>query len=155
MESSMGDLRMKMQEPVFRVPYRVIYGDTDSGGVMYHANYLRLAEVGRTELMRQWAMPYSEIERQGIILPLTESYLRYKAPARYDDLVTISTSLAELSFVTCRFHFTITRWEEDQGRDRLLVKGFTCHASINRQGKLMPLPDNIREAMEGIWKQKS
>mgnify|MGYP001815945361 CR=1 FL=1 len=151
----MGDLRMKMQEPVFRVPYRVIYGDTDSGGVMYHANYLRLAEVGRTELMRQWAMPYSEIERQGIILPLTESYLRYKAPARYDDLVTISTSLAELSFVTCRFHFTITRWEEDQGRDRLLVKGFTCHASINRQGKLMPLPDNIREALEGVWKQKS
>ncbi|XCN75150.1 MAG: thioesterase family protein [Candidatus Electrothrix aestuarii] len=151
----MGDLRMKMQEPVFRVPYRVIYGDTDSGGVMYHANYLRLAEVGRTELMRQWAMPYSEIERQGVILPLTESYLRYKAPARYDDLVTISTSLAELSFVTCRFHFTITRWEEDQGRDRLLVKGFTCHASINRQGKLMPLPDNIREALEGVWKQKS
>ena len=151
----MGDLRMKMQEPIFRVPYRVIYGDTDSGGVMYHANYLRLAEVGRTELMRQWAMPYSEIERQGIILPLTESYLRYKAPARYDDLVTISTSLAELSFVTCRFHFTITRWEEDQGRDRLLVKGFTCHASINRQGKLMPLPDNIREALEGVWKQKS
>ncbi|MCI5122643.1 MAG: acyl-CoA thioesterase, partial [Candidatus Electrothrix sp. AUS4] len=40
-------------------------------------------------------------------------------------------------------------------REQLLVKGFTCHASINRQGKLVPFPDNIREAIEGIWKQKS
>ena len=154
----MGDLHMKMKDPIFRVPYRVIYGDTDSGGVMYNANYLRLAEIGRTELMRNWAMPYSEMERQGIIMPLTESHLRFKAPARYDDLVIISTSLAEVTFVTCRFHFTITRREEgsegDQGREQLLAKGFTCHASINRQGKLMPFPDNIRGAIEGIFQRQ-
>ncbi|MCI5167366.1 MAG: acyl-CoA thioesterase [Candidatus Electrothrix sp. GM3_4] len=150
----MADLHMRMTEPVFRVQYRVIYGDTDSGGVMYNANYLRLAEIGRTELMRNWAIPYSEMERQGLILPLTESYLRYKAPARYDDLVTIATSLAEVKFVSCRFHYRITRAEEGREREQLLAKGFTNHACINRQGKLTLFPDNVREAIQGVWKYK-
>ncbi|RWX49452.1 acyl-CoA thioester hydrolase [Candidatus Electrothrix marina] len=151
----MADLHMKMTEPIFRVQYRVIYGDTDSGGVVYNANYLRFAEIGRTELMRKWAVPYSEMERQGIILPVTESYLRYKAPARYDDLLTIATSLAEVKFVSLRFHFTITRWEEERKREQLLVKGFTNHACINRQGKLTPFPDNIREAIQGVWQYEA
>jgi len=149
----MTDLHMKMMEPVFRTQYRVIYGDTDSGGVMYHANYLRLAEIGRTELMRSWAIPYKELERQGLVLPVTESYLRYKASAKYDDMLTIATSFAEMKLVSCRFHYRITRWEEERGRDQLLVKGFTQLACINRQGKLLPFPDNVREAMQGIWKQ--
>ncbi|MDU9050337.1 MAG: thioesterase family protein [Candidatus Electrothrix sp. Rat3] len=146
----MVDLRMEMREPIFRVQYRVIYGDTDSGGVMYNANYLRLMEIGRTELMRNWALSYSEMEQEGIILPVTESYLRYKAPARYDDLITIATSLAEVKLVSCRFHCMISRWEEERKRDQLLVKGFTNHACINRQGKLMPFPDNIREIIQGV-----
>jgi acyl-CoA thioester hydrolase len=154
MERVMADLHMGMTEPIFRVQYRVIYGDTDSGGVMYNANYLRLAEIGRTELMRNWAIPYSEIERQGIILPLTESYLRYKAPARYDDLITIATSLAEVKFVSCRFHYRIIRAEEGREREQLLAKGFTHHACINRQGKLTPFPDNVREAIQGVWQHE-
>ncbi|CAK8725371.1 Thioesterase [Candidatus Electrothrix laxa] len=150
----MAELHMGMTEPVFRVPYRVIYGDTDSAGLVYNANYLRLVEIGRTELMRNLAMPYSEMERQGIVLPVTESYLRYKAPAKYDDLVTIATSLAEVKFVSLRFHYRITRTEEG-GHERLLAKGFTNHACINRQGKLIPFPDNIREAIQGVWQHKT
>lgn len=149
----MPDLHMAMTEPIFQTQYRVIYGDTDSGGMMYHANYLRLAEIGRTEMLRTWGIPYSEMEQQGIILPVTESYLRYKASAKYDDLVTIATSLAEVKFVSCRFHYRITRREEGQGREQLLVKGFTNLACINRQGKLMSFPDNIRAALQGIWQQ--
>jgi len=83
----MSNLRLPMDEPVFQVRYRVIYGDTDAGGVVYNANYLRFFEIGRSEMMRAWAMPYREIEKQGFILPVTETYLRYKAPARYDDLL--------------------------------------------------------------------
>ncbi|WYD81652.1 MAG: thioesterase family protein [Candidatus Electrothrix gigas] len=153
----MADLNMKMTDPIFRTQYRVIYGDTDSGGMMYHANYLRLAEIGRTEMLRTWGIPYREMEQQGIILPVTESYLRYKASARYDDLITIATSLAEVKFVSCRFHYRITRWEKEkgqgQGQKQLLVKGFTNLACINRQGKLMSFPDNIRDALQGVWQQ--
>lgn len=145
----MSNLRLPMDGPVFKVRYRVIYGDTDAGSVVYNAQYLRFFEIGRTEMMRAWAMPYREIEKQGFILPVTETYLRYKAPARYDDLLTISVCLTELKKVSCRFHYRITRTDDD--REQLLVKGFTKHACVNRQGKLSPLPADIRARMAAIF----
>ena len=136
-------------EPVFTTTYRVIYGDTDAAGVVYNANYLRYFEIGRTEMMRAWALPYSAIEALGCILPVTESYLRFKAPAAYDDLITIATSLVEVSKVTCRFHYAISR-QEETGRSTVLVKGFTVHACVNRQGKLTPFPPVVLEKIEAI-----
>ena len=144
----MADLQAKMIEPVFKTEYRVIYGDTDAGGIVYNANFLRFFEIGRTELMRKWALPYSEIEKLGLILPVTESYLRYKAPAFYDDLIIIAASIAELKKFTCRFHYRITVARDD--REQLLVKGFTNHACINRQGKLTPFSEEIREKISSI-----
>jgi acyl-CoA thioester hydrolase len=145
----MSKLAVSLTEPVFTVPYRVIYGDTDAAGVVYNANYLRYFEIGRTEMMRAWAMPYSTIEAMGCVLPVTESYLRFKAPAAYDDLLTIATSLVDVSKVTCRFHYAITRSSEE-GRPLLLVKGFTCHACINRQGKLTPFPAVVLEKIAAL-----
>ena len=87
----------KLAEPIFTTPYRVIYGDTDAAGVMYNANYLRLFEIGRTEMMRAWALPYRVMEDLGCILPVTESWLRFKAPARYDELLDIAVSMADFS----------------------------------------------------------
>ncbi len=137
----MADLRMEMVEPVFRLDYRVIYGDTDAGGVIYNANYLRFMEMGRTEMMRALAMSSSDMEKEGIILPVTECYLRYKAPGRYDDLISIATSLTEVTRHTLRFHYRISCQRED--KEQLLVKGFTKHASIDRQGKLISLPEKV------------
>jgi acyl-CoA thioester hydrolase len=138
----MSTLLITMTDPVFRMNYRVIYGDTDAGGVVYNANFLRFFEMGRTEMMREQSMPYSMIEERGFILPVTESYLRYKAPARYDNLLTIDTSLAEVKKVSCRFNYRVVRMEKN-GREQLLVKGFTVHACISRQGKLTPFPEDI------------
>jgi len=145
----MSKLAVGLAEPVFTVEYRVIYGDTDAAGVVYNANYLRYFEIGRTEMMRAWALPYRAIEELGCVLPVTESYLRFKAPAAYDDLLTISTSLVEVSKVTCRFHYAISRNEED-GRSVLLVKGFTSHACVNRQGKLTPFPATVMEKITNL-----
>ena len=145
----MSKLAVGLAEPVFTVEYRVIYGDTDAAGVVYNANYLRYFEIGRTEMMRAWALPYRAIEELGCVLPVTESYLRFKAPAAYDDLLTISTSLVEVSKVTCRFHYAISRNEED-GRSVLLVKGFTSHACVNRQGKLTPFPSSVLEKINKL-----
>ena len=145
----MTKLNIKMTEPVFRMNHRVIYGDTDAGGVVYNANYLRYFEMGRTELMRSCAIPYSKIEGQGFIIPVTETYLRFKAPARYDDLITIETSLAEIKKYSCRFNYRITRTLED-GKDLLLAKGFTVHACINSQGKLTPFPEDLNHAMTAL-----
>ncbi|HHO48817.1 MAG TPA: acyl-CoA thioesterase [Desulfobacteraceae bacterium] len=148
----MSVLTISMTEPVHRMHSRVIYGDTDAGGVVYNANFLRYFEMGRTEMMRSLSLPYSRMEERGLILPVTETYLRFKAPARYDDLITIDTSLVEVKKFSCRFNYRILR-EEDSGREQLLVKGFTVHACINRQGRLTPIPDDIRRMMARLCQQ--
>jgi acyl-CoA thioester hydrolase len=145
----MTRLNIKMTEPVFRMNCRVIYGDTDAGGVVYNANYLRYFEMGRTELMRSHSIPYSKIEERGLLIPVTETYLRFKAPARYDDLITIDTSLSEIKKYSCRFNYRIVKILEDE-KEQLLVKGFTVHACINRQGKLAPFPEDICQMMTNI-----
>lgn len=137
----MADLRMEMTGPVFRMDYRVIYGDTDAGGIVYYANYLRFMELGRNELMRSLSTPYSELEQDGIIIPVTECHLRYKASAHYDDVISIHTCLAELTRWSCRFHYRISCPQGD--REQLLVKGFTKHACIDRQGRLLPMPEKV------------
>lgn len=140
-----------LAEPVFTTAYRVIYGDTDAAGVVYNANYLRYFEIGRTELMRAWALPYSAIEELGCVLPVTESYLRFKAPARYDDLLTIATSLVDVTKFSCRFHYAIMCGPMDSGK--VLVRGFTCHACVDRAGKLIPFPAMVLEKIVPLMKK--
>ena len=138
-----------MPEPVHHTTYRVLYGDTDAAGVVYYANYLRYFERGRTEFMREKVMTYREIESMGLVLPVIESYSRYKAPAAYDDLLIIETSLAEVKNVSCRFNYRIYRDDSDTTRT-LLAKGYTVHASVNRDGKLTRLPADILAKLEKI-----
>ncbi len=132
-----------MPEHIFRTTVRVLYGDTDAGGVVYNANFLRYFEIGRTELMRQWVCSYSHIEKLGFVLPVTECWARYKAPGFYDDLLTIETTIAEVSKLKCKFNYRIVRQEEGLERPKLLVKGYTVHAAVTREGKLTRLPEEI------------
>lgn len=128
---------IEMPEPVQRVQCRVLYGDTDSGGVVYYAHYLRYFEIGRTEFMRHFGLAYRELEGHGFILPVVECYSRYKAPARYDDILSIETALVVWKKMSCRFNYRIRR--QDDGK--LLIKGYTVHAVVNREGKLTNLPE--------------
>ncbi len=132
---------------IHRTTCRVLYGDTDAGGVVYNANYLRYFEIGRTELMRDWVCTYREIEQQGFVLPVTECFTRFKAPAFYDDLLTIETTLVELKKITCRFNYRICRESPEVARPQLLVKGYTIHAAVTREGKLTRLPEDLIKKM--------
>ena len=143
-----------MKQPVHSTQVRVLYGDTDAAGVVYNANYLRYFEIGRTEMMREWVCTYREIEQMGIVLPVTECFSRFKAPAHYDDLLTIETSIDTLRKVSCRFNYRILRTDADSEKPRLLVKGYTVHASINRQGKLIQLPDEILAKLHQLIKNE-
>ena len=134
-----------MSEHIFSTTVRVLYGDTDAGGVVYNANYLRYFEIGRTELMREWICSYSEIERLGFVLPVTESWSRYKAPALYDDLLTIDTTIAELSRFKCKFNYRVYKQQSEDSKRKLLVKGYTVHAAVTKEGKLTRLPKEILE----------
>lgn len=125
-----------------KIPYRVLYGDTDCGGVMYYGNYLRLFELGRTELMRTIGLTYKEIEeKEDIILPVIETFIKYKSPAKYDDLLIINTYLKEVKSHKIVFEYKIFR------NNTLLVEGYTVHIPINKNGKIVRLPKNIYEIL--------
>lgn len=108
---------------------RVRYQETDQMGVVYHANYLNWFEVGRTEMIRELGMPYQGLETRGLLLPVIEADLKFRAPARYDDLVTIDTKIVELTSLRIRFAYEIKRGEE------MLVTGGTQHVWLNQDWK--------------------
>jgi acyl-CoA thioester hydrolase len=142
----MSKLRIKLAGHVHTCRVRVLYGDTDAGGVVYYGNYLRYFERGRTELMRENGISYKGLEDDGFIIPVVESYLRYKASARYDDLLEIFTCLTRVRQVSCRFDYEIRRAADS----KLLLKGFTAHAVVDRAGKLSKLPGDVLAALEAI-----
>jgi acyl-CoA thioester hydrolase len=120
-----------------RCDYRVIYGDTDQMGVMYYANHLRLFERGRTELMADRAFDYSLVEAEGIYLPVVEANVKYRVPARFNDIVTIETVVQETTRITLRFAYRLLRGEV------LLAEGSTLHAAIDKAGRPTRLPASV------------
>jgi acyl-CoA thioester hydrolase len=142
---------MSTNTSAYKLTHRVIYGDTDAGGVVYYANFLRYFEKGRTELMRDWVCSYREIEALGLILPVTECFARYKSPAFYDDLLDIETSIAELRRFSCRFNYRITRKDAHRSKPTLIVKGYTIHAAVTREGNLTRLPETIMSKLQAIF----
>ncbi len=83
-----------------RFPIRVYYEDTDAGGIVYHANYLRFAERARTEALREMGLPHAEMaSRHGAFLVVKRIEVEYAKPARLDDLVTIRTTIRRVSAV--------------------------------------------------------
>jgi acyl-CoA thioester hydrolase len=132
-----------------RCTYRVIYGDTDQMGVVYYANYLAFFERGRCEYMRERRFDYAELERAGFILPVTEAHVKYRAPAKFDDLLTIETKMADASRVTATFQYRVLR------DDAVLVEGTTTHACLSKDGLPQRWPAQIRPLIPAELTQKT
>ena len=75
---------------------RVRYGETDKMGIVYYGNYATYLEQGRTEWLRDIGFSYKWMEDNGIHLPVVELSVKYKAPARYDDVLTVTTTLKKI-----------------------------------------------------------
>jgi len=124
--------------------YRVIYGDTDQMGVVYYGNYLRYFEAGRNEYLREKGARYRDVEREfDIHLPVVEANVRYRHPARYDDLLRIETEVTEVRRARLRFAYRIVREEGE----RLLAEGETVHACVDREGRPVKLPERLVELL--------
>ena len=125
-----------------RTEIRVIYGDTDQMGVVYYANYLRFFEAGRNELIRARGLTYREVEeRFRLMLPVVEAHVAYQAPARYDDLVAVETSLADVRRASARFDYRILRGGEP------LVTGYTVHACVDLDGRVQRMPPELLQRL--------
>lgn len=123
---------------------RTRYGETDQMGIIYHPNYYIYFEMGRTEFLREAAgMSYKELEESGIMLPLTETQCKYKIPARYDDEITVRTSIKEITVARIAFSYQLLRNKDGA----LLAEGKTVHAFTNSQGR----PVNLRKANEELY----
>lgn len=136
---------MNPQAPVtplsHKTSYRVIYGDTDTMGVVYHANYLRWFEIGRTELFRHLGLPYREIEARGLMLPVTEVECKYLTPARYDEVIVVNATLNTGFRAGMQFNYVIT----SEDGSVVHTTGQTRHAFVNSRGKVVRPPAFIRD----------
>ncbi|MBK8227885.1 MAG: acyl-CoA thioesterase [Flavobacteriales bacterium] len=109
---------------------RVRYAETDQMGQMYYGRYAELFEVGRVEALRSIGFPYRRIEENGLLLPVRDLSIRYHRPVRYDDEVTVRTSIT--SMPAARIHF---RYELRHAGDALLTEGETTLVFVDRSTK--------------------
>jgi acyl-CoA thioester hydrolase len=124
------------------ISIRVRYAETDRMGLLHHANYLVYFEQGRTELLRSQGLSYRDIEDQGFFLVITRVQVRYKSPVRYDDLVTLRTTVARTTLVKIEHRYELTR------DGVLLADGETTLACVDKDGKVQALPPYLRMADE-------
>lgn len=119
------------------------YAETDQMGVVYHSNYLIWCEVGRTELIRRLGRPYAEIEAMGVGLAVADASLRFIAPARYDDLVRVTTTLGAVKSRTVEFHYLITH----AARGTRLVTASTTLVGVDGEGRIARLPAELQRML--------
>ena len=107
---------------------RVRYGETDQMGVVYHANYVNFFEIGRTEWLRSLGHTYKSLEASGIFLPVIGIEIDYKKPAKYDDILTLESSLIEKPNIKIQFSHKIYNQE-----GVLLVTGISKLVFLNKK----------------------
>lgn len=97
----------KMLPITSKTQYRVRYADTDMLGVVYYGNYARFYEIGRSEMIREMGMSYLEMEEDGIAMPVFSVEAKYRNVIKYDELITIETTVHDIPLVRMEFHHRI------------------------------------------------
>ena len=121
------------------IQVRVRYQETDRMGIVYHANYLSYFELGRVEWLRNKGLDYSRLEDSGVLLPVVNVSVSYKAPARYDQLLSVKTELVKIGGASLVFQNKI--YDENK---RLLVEGaVTLVATDSSSFKPIKIPTSL------------
>jgi tol-pal system-associated acyl-CoA thioesterase len=113
---------------------KIYYEDTDAGGVVYYANYLRFMERARTEYLAAKGIDVAEYHNKGYFFPVIHVDIHYKRPARLGDVIEVTADLIEMTNVTVSFRQEVIR------ADTLLVDSTVKLACINADGKPRRLP---------------
>ena len=121
------------------IQVRVRYQETDRMGIVYHANYLSYFELGRVEWLRNKGLDYARLEDSGVLLPVVKVSVSYKAPARYDQLLSVKTELVKIGGASLVFQNKI--YDENK---RLLVEGaVTLVATDSSSFKPIKIPTSL------------
>lgn len=122
---------------IFRHFVRVPYAHTDQMRFVYYANYFIYFEMARAEMLREVGLPYGELEKQGISLPVVEAHCEYKSPAHFDDQLEI-VSRCQIQGVRLRVEYKVCRGKE------IIVSGHTVHVCLSAEGRIMRPPGSLQ-----------
>ena len=126
------------------IDIRVYYEDTDAGGIVFYANYLRFAERGRTEYLRDLGYENKSLmDKQGVIFVVRKVEADYLTPSYLDDMLRMETSVIELKNASFKMKQSLFRHNE------LIFSVDVILVCVDRAGKPVRLPDELRTAMEG------
>ncbi|MDX9873515.1 MAG: tol-pal system-associated acyl-CoA thioesterase [Spongiibacteraceae bacterium] len=132
-----------MPDPVCELAVRVYIEDTDAGGIVYYPNYLRFMERGRTEFMRELGFGRAAIFDNELMFVVQSVELEYKAPARLDDLLTVTSRIAESGAAQLLFDQRILR------DGVALCEGFVRIVCVDRQTlKPRRIPKSLMAALQ-------
>jgi len=130
---------------ICEVNIRVRYAETDQMGVVYHANHFIWFEVGRVEFLRQLGFSYREMEeKDGCCIAVVDARCRYKAPARYDDEITVRTRLKNVRDSLVHFGYELLRVSDGV----LLAEGETTHIDTDSQMKVRAIPEKYMKVFQ-------
>lgn len=126
---------------------RVRYGETDPMKYVYYGNYAEYLELGRVELFRSIGMSYDEIENYGIWLPVSEYKIKYLKPARYDQLLTIKTTVKNKPGVRIEFDYEIYNPEGEM----ITTASTTLFFLDSEKNKIIKCPDFLMDLIDKAW----
>lgn len=119
----------------FEIQVRVRYDEADPMGFVHHAQYFRYFEYCRTELLRTSGTTYKDVEDSGVHVVVVNAQVKYRNPARYDDLLTIGITIPKIRRASVEHVYEIRH------DDRLICEANLTLAVIDRTGQVQPIPD--------------
>ncbi len=127
---------------IHELEIRVRYPECDPMGFAHHGMFATWFEMGRSEMFRQSGTSYKELEARGQLLPVVELNIRYRKPARYDDVLRLVSRVVEVTRAKIIFEYELFRGDE------LLTTGRSVNACIDLEGVLQEIPRVIHGAFE-------
>lgn len=126
--------------------FRVRYAETDMMGIVHHSNYLIYLEAGRIDFTHQINMPYVDLETNGYSLAVTEIEIRYHAPARFDQSITVKTWVEGLRSRLITFGYEVVDTETQQ----ILVTARTRLICVDHQNQVKRIPESWFRALQAV-----
>ncbi len=124
-----------------QITIRVRYPEVDGMGYLHHSRFLQYFEMGRVEFLRAQGVSYADLEKQGAFFVVVKAECKYKAPARYDDELTLVTRLVK------RTHVRIDHAYELKRGATVIAEASTTIACVDREGRLRQIPETVAGSM--------
>ncbi len=123
---------------------RIYYEDTDCGGVVYYANYLRYFERARTEYLEERGISVVDLLKDGTQFLVVHADVDYRSPAHYGEVLSVETKLADIGRSSLTFSYVI----RERASRRVVVEGSTKLVTVDLQGKVKRLDPSLVEALQ-------